>query len=302
MLTSIKRILKSGWQGFFRESGVALATVFILVLAIGLFSSLFLFKEVGLFLISLLEEKADISVYFKEEMPETEILEIKEKLAKMPEVKEIKYVSREKALADFIQRHKENKVLITSLEEIGRNPFLASLNILAFENAQYQKISNFFEDLQLKNLVEKVDYYQRKPVVQRIFSLTATLNRVFLLLSITLALAAILITFNTIRLAIYNFREEIKIQRLVGASRWFIRGPFLVQGAISGIFAALICFFIFSLVIWALSPKIEIFLPGLKVSQIFLTNLQKIILIQFASGIFLGVISSFLATRRYLKV
>jgi len=249
-----------------------------------------------------LEEKADISVYFKEEVAEIDILEVKEELAKVPEVKEIKYVSKEKALADFIQRHQDNPVLMASLEKVGRNPFLASLNIMASDVGQYQTIANFFEKLAFENLVEKVNYYQRKPVIERIFSLTSTINQAFLFLSVILAVVAILVTFNTIRLAIYNSGEEIKIQRLVGASNWFIRGPFLVQGAISGILAALICLLVFSLIIWGLSPKIEIFFPGLNIFQFFVSNFWQITLIQFATGILLGVISSTIATRRYLKV
>jgi len=302
MFTSIKRIFKSGWQSFFRDGGLAAVTVFILVLAISLATSLFLFRGFSQFLISSLEEKVDISVYFKEGVSEVDILETKERLAKVPEVKEIKYVSKEKALAEFIQRHQDNPVLMASLEEVGRNPFLASLSIMAFEAGQYQAIANFFEKLALENLVEKVDYYQRKPIIETIFSLTSVINRTFLFLSVILAVLAILVTFNTIRLAIYNSREEIKIQRLVGASNWFIRGPFLVQGVISGTFAALICLFIFSLICWGLSPKIEIFFPGLNIFQFFVTNFWTMVLIQFATGILLGVISSTIATRRYLKI
>jgi cell division transport system permease protein len=302
MFTLLKRIFKSGWQSFFRDGGLAAATVFILVLAISLATSLFIFRGMSQFLISSLEEKADISVYFKEEASETDILEVREELAKVPEVKEIKYVSKEEALADFLQKHQDNPVLIASLEEVGKNPFLASLNIMASEPGQYQTIANSFEELALESLVEKVDYYQRKPVIEKIFSLTSAISQTFLFLSVILALVAVLVTFNTIRLAIYNSREEIKIQRLVGASNWFIRGPFLVQGAVAGIFAALIGLLIFSLICWGISPKIETFFSGLNIFQFFLTNFWQITLIQFSTGILLGVISSAIATRKYLKV
>jgi len=201
----------------------------------------------------------------------------------------------------WLNLFKDTKIM-ASLEEIGRNPFLASLNVRAFETIQYQAISNFFENPPFKNLVEKVDYYQRKPVIERIFFLTSTINRTGIFLSIVLAVVVILVTFNTIRLAIYNSGEEIKIQRLVGAPNWFIQGPFLVQGAISGIFATLICLAIFSLICWILSPKIEIFFPGLNIFQFFVSNFWTILLIQLATGVGLGVISSAIAIRKYLKV
>lgn len=301
MLTAFKRIIKSGWQSFFRDGGLVAGTVFILLLAIALASSLFLFREASQFIIASLEGKADISVYFKEEVAEGEILDAKEKLTEIPEVKEITYVSQEEALDEFTEKHQDNPVLMAALAEVGCNPFLASLNIRAFEPGQYQAIVNFFEAPTLSPLVEKVDYFQRKPVIERIFTLSSTVNRVFLFLSIILAAVAILVTFNTIRLAIYHSREEIKIQRLVGAGNWFIRGPFLVQGALAGIFAALICLSLFSLATWIFTPQIESFFTGLNIFQVFISNFWTVVLIQLATGILLGVISSFLATRKYLK-
>jgi len=153
-----------------------------------------------------------------------------------------------------------------------------------------------------KDLIEKVDYYQRKPVIERIFALTSGTGKVGIFLSIVLAIVAILVAFNTIRLAILNQAEEIKIQRLVGASNWFIRGPFLIQGAISGIISTLISLLIFTLICWFLGPKIEFLFSGLNVWKFFTGNFFTIILIQLSTGILLGAISSSIAIRKYLKV
>ena len=301
MFVAFRRIFKLGWQSFSRDGGLAAATVFILVIVIALVTSLFILKEVSQFLIAELQEKVDISVYFKERALETEILNIKEEISKIPEVKEVKYISKVKALEEFVERYKDEPVLMESLAEVG-NPFLASLNIKAWEASQYGVIANFLEHPVYEDLIEKVDYFQRKPVIEKIFAITSGMEKAGWITAIVLVIVAILVTFNTIRLAIYNFREEIKIQRLVGAGNWFIRGPFLVQGAISGISAFLICLLIFSLICWGLSPKIEIFFPGLNIFQIFVSNFWLIVLIQLSTGILLGVISSTLAIRKYLKV
>ena len=305
MFTSIKRIFKSGWQSFSRDGDIAAANVFIMTMTILLATSLFLFKDVSQILISAIREKADISVYFKEAAPEEEILNVQEKLSKIPEVKDVEYVSKEKALEDFVQRHKDDPVLMGSLEEVGGNPFLATLNVKAFEASQYQAVMNFLDatlEPSYKDLIEKVDYYQRKPVIERIFALTSGTGKVGVTLSIVLAIVAILVAFNTIRLAILNQAEEIKIQRLVGASNWFIRGPFLVQGAISGIISTLISLFIFTLICRFLGPKIEFLFSGLNVWKSFTGNFFTIILVQLSTGILLGVISSSIAIRKYLKV
>lgn len=302
MFTLIKRIFKSGWLSFSRDGGLAAATCLIMLIPIFLVTSLFLLKDVSQFLISTVQEKADISVYFKESASEKDILKVEEEISKIPEVKNVKYVSKEEALESFVQRHKDDPILMESLEEVGGNPFLAALNIKAFQAQQYQAVANFFETGTFENLIEKVDYYQRKPVIERIFALTSGMEKAGWIIAIVLAIVAILVAFNTIRLAILNQKEEIKVQRLVGASNWFIRGPFLVQGTISGIFATIICLLIFTLICWFLSPKIEIVFSGLNIWRYFTGNFFTIVLIQLVAGIGLGVISSTIAIRKYLKV
>lgn len=302
MFTKIKRISKASWLNFKRNSGLSLATIFILVMTVSLITSLFLFHKVSQFLISRLEEKVDISIYFKEDSPEEEISKIKDELFKMSEVKNVEYVSREMALEKFTQRHKEDPLLMESLEEIGENPFLASLNIKAWQSAQYETLANFLENASFKNLIEKIDYHQRKPVIERLSLMTSAVNKAGIGISVILTIIAFLVAFNTIRLAIFNQREEISIMRLVGASNWFIRGPFLIQGLISGFVAALITVLIFFLICWVLSPKLEVFLVDFNLQNFFLQNFWILFSIQLLTGIGIGVISSFIATRRYLKV
>ena len=299
MGTTLKRIIIAGWQDFSRDGGIAVATIFILVMVIFLASTIFLSKDINQFLITSLQEKADISVYFKEFVLENDILKIKEKLSQVPEVKNVEYVSKEEAIRRLVEKHPQ---LIESVQETEGMLKLAALNISVFEANQYQAVVNFLENSNFKDSIDFVDYSQRKPVIERIFSLTSLATKTGIFLSIVLIITAILVTFNTIRLAILNSIEEIKIQRLVGASNWFIRGPFLVQGAIAGMIAVLISLSIFSLLIWFLSPKIEFFFAGLNLFNLFMKNFWILLLIQFSTGILLAVISSTIAIRKYLKV
>ena len=301
MLVLLKRIIRSGWLNFSRNSGLSLATIFIMVMTISLVTSLFLFRDITQFLISGLQEKVDISVYFKEATPEKDILLFGEEIKKNPEVKNVEYVSREAALESFTQRYKDNPVIMESLAEV-ENPLLASLNIKAREASQYMTVTNFLETSSYKNLIDKVDYYQRKPVIERIFSITSAINKTGIGLSLILAIVAILVAFNTIRLAIYNSKEEISFMRLVGASDWFIRGPFLVQGAISGFAAAIITLLIFTGALFFLGPKLEILFLGLNIFNSFTGNLGILFLIQIFTGVGLGVVSSIIAIRKYLKI
>jgi len=301
MIVSLKRIIKYGWIGFLRNRTSSIATVFILLITVSLVTSLFIFKGSSDFLIASIQEKVDISVYFNEESDEEEILSVKSEVSRIPEVKKVQYISKEEALKKFIERHKDEPLLMESLTEVG-NPFLASLNIQAWQPGQYEQISRFLENTPFNGIIDKIDYYKRKTAIEKLSLITAGINRTGIFASIIFAILAVLITFNTIRLAIYNSREEIKIQRLVGASNQFIRGPFLVQGVIAGIIATLITLLIFLPTLSFLKPKIESMMEGLDVYAFFITHLGTIILLQLVTGIALGAFSSAIAIRRYLRV
>jgi len=302
MNASFKRIIKSGWVGFRRNSGLSLATVFIMVMAISLVTSLFLLQKTTDFLVMSLSEKVDMAVYFSEEPSSDEIATIQKELSGLPEVKTLEYISKEEALQKFIERHQGEEVILESLEEVGGNPLLASLSIKAFEATQYAAISSFLDSASFKDLIAKVDYNEKKPAIDKMFSLTSTISNTGIALSIVLAVVAVLIAFNTVRIAIFNSRDEIETMRLVGASNWFIRGPFLVQGMIGGLLAVLITFFVFGIALWFLSPKIDLVIPGLNLYSYFFGSFFMVIVLQLAAGVGLGACASWLAIRKYLKV
>jgi len=302
MFISLIRIVKSGWVDFRRNSGLSIATIFIMVLAISLATSLFLFQKTSQVLTKTMEEKVDMYVYFNDELSSDEILELQNDLSNIPGIKNIEYVSKEEALQRFIARHKDDKALMESLEELGKNPLLSSLSIQAWEASQYAAISNFLVDSPFNNLISKIDYQQKKPVIERISSIISSVNIIGIVMSVILAIVAILVAFNTVRLAIYNSREEIETMRLVGASNGFIGGPFLVQGIIVGLLASLITLLIFGVSLFFLGPSLKFLLPGYNLFNYFIANLLAIFLIQLAAGLGLGVVSSWLAVRKHLRV
>lgn len=281
---------------------MSMATILIMVVVISLATLLFLLNPASKILISGLQEKVDISVYFGEDVLPEDIWEVESEISRIPEVKGVEYVSREQALEKFIERHRDDPVLMESLTEVGYNPFLASLNIKAWQVSQYEQVTNFLETGPFRNLIDKVDYYQRKPVIEKVFSITSGINKVGIFFSIIFGAIAILVAFNTIRIAIYNSSEEISIMRLVGASNWFVRGPFLIQGAIVGFIATLITLIITFGICYGLDSKIRVIAPEISIFSLFLSNFWTLILIQLATGIGLGVLSSFVAIRKYLRI
>ena len=303
MFTALKRVFKFAITDFSRNKGANFAAIFVLVITISLVTTLFLFRGTAQFLISKVQEKVDVTAYFKKEATEEDILNVKSEISNFSsEIQDIKYISREEALQKFTEKHKNDPDLMKALEEIGDNPFLASLNIKMEFPFQYEKVSLFLQADQFSNVVEKVDYYQKKPIIDKVFSTISTINQIGIILSGILILISILVVFNTIKLAIQDSKEEINAMKLVGAPNWFIRGPFIIQGATCGLFACLISLAIFASITYFSASSLEALLPGFNIFNYFVSNFWIILSIQIGAGVILGVVSSYIVVRKYLNV
>src|SRR3989338_11552691 len=150
---TFRRILKWGFINFFRNGVVSVATVLVMSLSILMIGSVIVTSSFASSLITKLEEKVDISADFKTDAPETAILDLKGELEKLPEVKNVKYISRDEALAGFKERHKDDAVILGSLEVVGENPFSASLEISAKDPSKYEEISQFLEGGSYDNIL-----------------------------------------------------------------------------------------------------------------------------------------------------
>ncbi len=299
---SLKRITQAGWTSFRRNSFLSFGATGVMALALLVFSGLIVLNFFTNQVVSFLDEKVDVSVYFQSEAKEDQILKVKSDLESLSNVKSVAYISRDKALIDFKSRHKNDQLIQDSLAELGSNPLQASLNVKAVDTSQYASIAGFLEKNSLKSVIDKISFYENEAAINRIRSISKGLSVWGLLATLLLALVATLVTFNTIRLTIYNKKEEIEIMKLVGASSWHIRGPFLVEGAFYGLFAAILTLAIFYPGIYFASEKLKGFAPSINLLGYFVGFLGQMILIIAGSGLLLGILSSSIAIRKHLKI
>ncbi len=301
MWTSFKRIIKWAFKNFKRNGWLSTATISIMVLTLLVVTVLLMVNIVANAILENLEKKIDISVYFKLEAPEEEILDVKFQLEGLEEVESVAYVSQEEALIRFKERHQDNPILLQSLEELDTNPLEASLNIKAQETRQYASINQFLEGVYYKDIIDKVNYMQNKEIIEKLAKIVMDVKTGGLGLTLALIVIVFLVTFNAIRLAIYSSREEINVMRLVGANNWFIRGPFIIEGMLYGIIAAILTVVLLYPIFYFTSPKISGFLPIGDIFTYFQANLLSFFVLLLAIGIILGAFSSFIAVRKYLK-
>lgn len=302
MTTTLFRIIKFGFQNFSRNGLLSATTVAILVMALLVFNGLLVFGVISNAAVASLEDKIDISVYFNATASEDNVLELEKALESLTEVKSVEYISQEKALTIFKDRHQDDVTITQALNELQINPLLASLNIKAKNPSNYQTIAGYLENENLKSLIDKVTYGENRLAIDRLARIVDTLKTGGWMTTLFLAAIGILVTFNTIRLAIYSNREELGIMRLVGASNKFINGPYIVTGVLYGILGGAISLLLTLPVIGFASPYLNAFIPELSLSAYFLAHLPGFVLQNMVFGVGLGAISAAVAVRRYLKI
>lgn len=300
MASRFQRVISSGIEKFSRDTSASSAALIVMMAVMATALFLYVLQGVSSFTIGKLEESVDVSVEFKSETPEQDMLNVKQEVEQLSEVSFVEYVSQDEALERFKETHKNDPVILETLETIGTNPLLAFLSIKAKDPSLYSAIVQFLEQRAYPS-IQRIDYQDRAPVIERVGRLISGMRTAVLALTIGLALIALLVAFNTIRLAIYNSREEIEVMRLVGASNGVVQAPFIIQGIVVGMMANILILAIALPIAWILSPRIEAFLSGFNVFQYLLSNLLIIFLIQTLVGVMLGTLSSVIAIRKYLK-
>jgi cell division transport system permease protein len=299
--TKIKRVLKAGFINFWRNGWVSLATILVMVITLFVIGGLIFGRTLLNSTLSQLESKVDITVYFKTDAEEDEIISLKDKIANLSEVVSVNYVSADQALENFRQRHVDNALITQSLDELEENPLGANLDIKAKDPSKYENISQFLEASAISS-IDKIDYNQNKAVIDRLSSILGASRNAGIGITLLLSAIAVLVAFNTIRLAIYTSKDEIAVMRLVGASSRYIRGPFIVEGIMHGIVAAVFTMVLFYPLTYWLGPMAERFFGGTNLFTYYVSNFLQLFAILLVAGILLGSFSALIATRRYLKV
>lgn len=305
--TKLKRVIKAGFFNFWRSGYVSFASVLVMVIALSVIGSVIFVSAILNATMTELRNKVDINVYFVIAAQEKDILALKTRIETLPEVSKIEYVSREQALANFKLRHENDQITIQALEELGDNPLGAVLNIKAKEPSQYEGIANFLNEENIlssdgQKIIDKINYFENRAAIDKLSRIVNSTGLLGLAISLALVIISIIITFNTIRLTIYISREEISVMQLVGASKNYVKGPFIVTGILVGLVSGLLTTIIFFPICYWLGQTTQNFFIGLNIFDYYLRNLLQIVFIIVGSGVAVGAISSYLAVRRYLKL
>jgi cell division transport system permease protein len=303
-ITVFNRLLKTGVVNFFRNIWLSLAATSIMAITLLIISTIFLLYTATNLSIEQIKDKVGVSAYFKNEIPERDILNIKAELELMPEVRSVEYIPNTVAIDKFRETHKDEPLLLESLDEFktGENPLPNSFAIKAHNLEDYEKISATLSGERFGSSFDKIR--DNKVVIDRLTRIISIITQLGLVMVVVFTVVTIMVMFNTIRLTIYNRREEVEIMRLVGATNSYIRGPFIVEGTMYGLIATTIISLLTLAILPFMADNIERLLKlPYELGSGFIQGLfWRILVTNLVVSLLLGVVASSIAMRRYLRI
>lgn len=300
------RIIKTGFQNFIRNLTLAVAAMAVMVITLTIILFSVIANATFSHTIQGLNDKIDISVYLKDDVTEEERNKLIGDVKNIENVKTVEYISKDQALEDYKKANANNLDLLLAISQTD-NPLPASLRIKPKDVNKIDQIKAFLERGDIKALQSDETSYSgdRQVAIDKITAATSFFQKAGVAGVIIFALVSMLIIFNTIRMTIFNRRDELQIMRLLGASTSYIRGPFVVETIIYGIIAALlsvtVCETIFNAASYAFDSSSLLVFDITFANDYFAKHFWTILTVQLAIGILIGAASSLIATRRYLK-
>ncbi len=305
MFTFLARTAKFALQDFWRNIWLSLITLTVVIIALFSVNSLLLVKTISEYTLQTIEKKIDVSVFIKPEVEESLILDLRARLLGLPQVKEVIYISATEALESMKKQHGDDHAIVESLNELGSNPLGAQLIVQAQSTKDYDPIVTLLADERYRNIIADKNFDEHTYIIERVDRISQRVRTIATVLSILFGTIALIVVFNTLRIIIYTHREEIAIMRLVGATNWFIRMPYLWQSVMYALASMILFLFAWYPLIGFIEPYLnDLFADSSKIDLIGFYNSNFFLLFgsQLLGLVLLLGVASILATRKYSRV
>ena len=303
-MRSFFRVIKFAFQNVMRNFWLSFVTISVFLLTLITINAVLVLNVLANASVKSVEEKVQVTVYFTQDASAETAKSVQGYLLGLSQVKEISYISAEEALAAFKEQHANDPVILGALDEVDGNPITQALKIRAYNAAGFPFILQALDTPEYKPFIKEKNYKNYSEALATLSDVSQKVRLGFLGLAAFFGFIAMLIIFNTIRVAIYVHRDEIGIMKLVGANDWFIRGPFLIESLIYAFLATGIMVGIVAGTLNFANPYIISFFQGVNVDLVsyFTTNGLAIFGLEFIGVSLLGLLTTAFAMRRYLRV
>lgn len=301
------RMLRYGVNNFSRNAWLTVAATAIMTITLFVIFLSITSRNILVDTVNVLRDRVDMSVFVLNEIEDDAVQQIREGLEGLESVTAVAYISPEDAREDFINDNSENVETLDAVKE-ATNKFPGTFSIKLEDINNTEELRTFVESDEVVRANIDPDREpsfagERRSSIETIGRAANFAQQVGIGASLVFVVISMLIIFNTIRMAIFNRREEIQMMKLIGAEKSFIRGPFLVEAIVYGFFAALIASALGYTLLFLAAPALESYQINIQPTLDILTFYAGFVLLgMIIIGAIIGIISSLLATRRYLKL
>ncbi len=304
-LITFGRIVKYGLNSFVRNAWLSVAATIVMTITLLIIFGSLIARTVLVDTVQGIKDKVDISVYVKKDTSSDDVKKMEKSILALESVKGVQYVSPEEARDNFASRNSSDEDIRAALIE-AENEFFGVLNV---------KLVDLGDTEELKSLVDNNEEIKRhldpdhpptyagdrKDAIDSIAKSIGFAEKVGILAGVIFTIIASLIIFNTVRMAIFNRREEIYMMKLIGANKSFIRGPFIVESVVYGVIASILATGLGYLIVSLVRTKLEAYgVVMAPLADLLQAHIGLVILAMMATGSLIGIISSWTATRQYL--
>ncbi|MEI8067696.1 MAG: permease-like cell division protein FtsX [Candidatus Shapirobacteria bacterium] len=287
-------ILKTTWHHIRRSPFQSMVAIIAMIACFFAISFYAIISDGLSTVIKYFETKPEVTIFLKDGLDTNAIQTIQKDLASYPNVKETKYISKEKALSIYKEQNKDNPMLT---EMVTASILPASFEIIVSDPKVLEQIYQNYSSK--TNIVDEVIY--QKDVIKSLLEWTEIIKRIGISIALIIGSISFLTVFTIIGMKVTNRKEEIRISRLLGASAFYVKKPFLLEGMIYGVTGALVGSLLSFIIITILRSKINSFFDPI----IFITNKPSFYLLVLSSeillGLILGFVASWIGARRYIK-
>lgn len=299
------RIFHYGANNFTRNAWLSTAATVVMTITLLIIITTVTARMVFSDTLQLIRQKIDVSVYLKDDVEGKEVNRFANEIKHLPNVNDVEYISKDQAREIFRQQNKGELAELEALGELKGNPFPASLRIKPKDPNKLDEINAVVNKPENKALQsdEPENSGERKAAIDTIARVSQFSEAAGVTAAAIFVIISVMIIFNTIRMAIFNRKDEIEMMKLIGAEKSFIRGPFIVEAALYGVLAAAISLVIIYVLLLTEAGRLAHFQIEVEHTINFFKAWPFLIIpAQLLLGIMIGVFSAFLAMRRYLKL
>ena len=302
-LLSFFRVIKFSLQDIARNIWLSVITIIIISLALFSVNLLLVVKVLTSATVNSVKEKVDISLYLKSDSSENLILALKSQVENLNSVKQVDYITKQSAIESFREKHKNDPEILQALLELGKNPLSPSLIIKPKDINNYDELIVDLNKID-NDIIESRNFDDHKAILAKINSIAQKANDVGLFVSLLFILITVLVVYNAVRVAIFTHKREIGIMKLVGASTWFIRAPYLISAMIYAFLGVIMMIIVIYPSLSLIQPYLATFFSGFEVNLLdyYNNNFLLIFGLEFLAASLVNVLASLVAVGKYSKV